>query len=252
MIRLNRDGHTALYLQIAQKLLHDIETKKLLPLEKLPSEYELTQLFDVSRVTVRQAIRVLVDQGLVVSRQGKGVFVSGPKVNQELKTLRGFYDSLVAQGYDPKTELIEFEPPRDIMAADGQVAALGNVLRFTRVYRVDDAVVAIAQCTMSCFGVEVSRGQVEANPVYAVLHDIVKRKVASASTSILAVRAPSGFSELLSLGEEAMSLLMDRTSFDEEGLILERTRFYIQPEIFAFQLEVSGPMQISSSIRKVS
>jgi len=105
---LNRNAQKALYLQLAEKLMDDIASKRLLPLEKLPSEYELTQLFDVSRVTVRQALRLLADRGLVVSRQGKGVFVSGPQVSQDLNALRGFYDSLIAQGHTPETEVIDF------------------------------------------------------------------------------------------------------------------------------------------------
>jgi len=55
----------------------------------------------------------------------------------------------------------------------------------------------------------------------------------------------------MGLGDESMALQMDRTSFDSDGIVLEQTRFHIQPEIFAFELNVSGPMQIAPSLRKV-
>ncbi|MGC1308744.1 MAG: GntR family transcriptional regulator [Phormidesmis sp.] len=65
-----------LHISISEKLRHQIESGDYLPGEKLPSEHELMAAFDVSRITVRQAVANLVNQGLVRSQQGKGVFVT--------------------------------------------------------------------------------------------------------------------------------------------------------------------------------
>ena len=64
-----------LHISISEKLRHQIETGKYAPGKKLPSEHQLMDVFEVSRITVRQAIANLVNQGLAESRQGKGVFV---------------------------------------------------------------------------------------------------------------------------------------------------------------------------------
>src|SRR5487761_993812 len=63
------------YQQVATALRAAILTRKLAPGDKLPSGNELAQRYGVARMTVQQAIRVLRDEGLVVSRQGSGVFV---------------------------------------------------------------------------------------------------------------------------------------------------------------------------------
>ncbi|MEM9215368.1 MAG: GntR family transcriptional regulator [Cyanobacteria bacterium P01_F01_bin.150] len=68
-----------LHIRIAEKLRHQIEAEDYPPGEKLPSEHQLMEQFQVSRITVRQAIANLVSQGLVQSQQGKGVFVSPRK-----------------------------------------------------------------------------------------------------------------------------------------------------------------------------
>jgi len=247
---LSRNTQKALYLQLAEKLMEDIATKRLLPLEKLPSEYELTRLFDVSRVTVRQALRVLAERGLVVSRQGKGVFVSGPQVSQDLNALRGFYDSLIAQGHTPETEVVHFAASGP-MVRKAPFGDYSETAAFTRIYRVSDAIVAIAEATVSCFGKAISRQMIEQYPVYTLLHNVIQRKVERATTAIRAAQAPPRIAELMGLDGEGVVLRMDRTSFDSEGMVLEQTRFHIQPEIFAFELNVSGPMQIASSLRKV-
>ncbi|MGD1895680.1 MAG: GntR family transcriptional regulator [Phormidesmis sp.] len=66
---------TPLHVSISEKLRHQIEAGDYVSGEKLPSEHELMKTFQVSRITVRQAIANLVNQGLVSSQQGKGVFV---------------------------------------------------------------------------------------------------------------------------------------------------------------------------------
>ncbi|MBE3016315.1 GntR family transcriptional regulator [Microbispora sp. NEAU-D428] len=63
------------YLQVAHQLRAAILTRKFAPGEKLPSGPELAKSFGVARMTVQQAIRELRDEGLVISRQGSGVFV---------------------------------------------------------------------------------------------------------------------------------------------------------------------------------
>jgi GntR family transcriptional regulator len=70
---------TSLHLLISEKLRDRIEQGTYQPGEQLPSESQLMAEFDVSRTTIRQAIANLIHQGLVISYQGKGVFVTERK-----------------------------------------------------------------------------------------------------------------------------------------------------------------------------
>jgi len=72
---LDPDDPRPPYQQVANALRAAILTRKLAPGEKLPSGNELASRYGVARMTVQQAIRLLRDEGLVVSRQGSGVFV---------------------------------------------------------------------------------------------------------------------------------------------------------------------------------
>jgi DNA-binding GntR family transcriptional regulator len=62
-------------MQIADDLRAAIRTGQLAPGDQLPSTTDLSERYDVARMTVRSALRVLRDEGLVVARQGKGIFV---------------------------------------------------------------------------------------------------------------------------------------------------------------------------------
>ena len=93
---------TPLHISISEKLRHQIETGEYAPGEKLPSEHHLMAVFQVSRITVRQAIANLINQGLAQSQQGKGVFVvSQKKVAYELSTPLVFLaDDLAQKGIE--------------------------------------------------------------------------------------------------------------------------------------------------------
>ncbi|GAB2660071.1 hypothetical protein GCM10027271_18480 [Saccharopolyspora gloriosae] len=75
MQELDPDDPRPPYQQVANALRAAILTRTLTPGEKLPSGAELAKRYSVARMTVQQAIRILRDEGLVVSRQGSGVFV---------------------------------------------------------------------------------------------------------------------------------------------------------------------------------
>lgn len=70
----------AKYQEIADRLRDQIDSGLLQPGERLPSEPDLVKVFDASRNTVRLAIALLTNQGLVVTRQGLGTFVNEPAV----------------------------------------------------------------------------------------------------------------------------------------------------------------------------
>ncbi|MEU4454749.1 GntR family transcriptional regulator [Nocardioides sp. NPDC023903] len=71
---LDPDDPRPPYQQIASALRAAILTRKIGPGEKLPSQHELSQTYGVARMTIQQALRVLKEEGLTVSRQGSGVF----------------------------------------------------------------------------------------------------------------------------------------------------------------------------------
>ena len=74
---LDPDDPRPPYMQSANALRAAILTKQLAPGEQLPSGNELAKRYSVARMTVQQALRVLRDEGLIVTRQGSGVFVRG-------------------------------------------------------------------------------------------------------------------------------------------------------------------------------
>lgn len=241
-----------LYERIAGELAGEIRAKRLPPFARLPSEAELTRRFGVSRVTVRQALRKLADAGLVISRQGKGVFVAGVVVNQELTALRGFYDSLLAQGHDPDSTVLAFECRRPSLSIPELARFRYDIYTFRRLWRIGEMPVAVAEASIPGGGKVVTREDVERLPVYSIVRDVLGREVARASVQVRAAQSTPEIARLLKVPPGATILQMERSSYDREGLAVEVTRFSVPPEVFAFQMEVAGPLQIASSIKRIA
>jgi len=76
MAPLTKTEGIALYVQVRETLRDQIKTGVLEPGQKLPSEDDLAAQFGVSRMTVRQGISDLTDEGMLYRRRGRGTFVT--------------------------------------------------------------------------------------------------------------------------------------------------------------------------------
>ncbi|WP_273399426.1 GntR family transcriptional regulator [Traorella massiliensis] len=101
------------YQIIVDSIIKDIEDGLLLPNEQIYTEEQLADNFSVSRVTVRKAIDILVKEGYLVKKQGRGTFVKGTVIRKQLNDVVSFYKSSLLRGEIPTTELhlLELEEP---------------------------------------------------------------------------------------------------------------------------------------------
>ena len=138
------DEATPLYLQLAQSLREHIDGGGIDPGSALPSERELSEMVGLSRVTVRKGIRQLIDEGVLVSRQGSGTFVAR-RIEASGAKLNSFTDDTRSRGQDPGVVWIykSYALPTEEEAAAVGVAPNVRVARLGRVRLVGDEPLAI-------------------------------------------------------------------------------------------------------------
>lgn len=107
-VRLDGGSHVPLYLQLSSALIAQIGSGELKPGDRIPSERELAAELGVSRITARQAIDMLLRNGLVYREQGRGTFVAEPKM-RGLKGFLSFTEDILSRGMQPGTRVLKQE-----------------------------------------------------------------------------------------------------------------------------------------------
>ncbi|WP_342457062.1 GntR family transcriptional regulator [Ensifer adhaerens] len=104
---LDRGDHQPLYRQVKQAILDLVQDGVIAPNAKLPSERELVAAYDVSRITIRQALVELVQEGHLQSQPGKGFYVTERQEGFELHLLTSFTANAIAKGMVPGSRTLE-------------------------------------------------------------------------------------------------------------------------------------------------
>ena len=125
-------GNKPMYRQIADALREKISAGELKPGDALPTESSLQEAFNVSRVTVRQALKLLTEEHIVESIQGSGTYVKEERVNYDIYQLTGFYEKLADRNVDTHSEVSIFE----VLKADAKLAEKLNLSHDDKVWHV--------------------------------------------------------------------------------------------------------------------
>lgn len=106
---LDEQSPVALYHQLKEILMDKIKRKEWLPDTKIPTERELCELYNVSRMTVRLALNELQKEGCLYRKQGKGTFIKTPKIEQRLQNFYSFSEEIRKMGMTPSASVLRFE-----------------------------------------------------------------------------------------------------------------------------------------------
>ncbi|AWN18888.1 GntR family transcriptional regulator [Streptococcus sobrinus] len=106
---------------------------------RLPSERDLSDQFEVSRMTLRQAITLLVDEGILERRVGSGTYVASQRVQEKIRGTTSFTEIIKAQGKEPSSKLISYERtyPNEQEIRHLEVTPKSYIIRMERVRYAD-------------------------------------------------------------------------------------------------------------------
>ena len=97
-----------IYIKIHNQLRENIEDGKWKVGDKIPAERGLASQFGVSRMTLRQAIQELVDEGILERHVGSGTFVANRKVQEKMSGVTSFTDLMKSIGKEPSSTTISY------------------------------------------------------------------------------------------------------------------------------------------------
>lgn len=215
----------------------------------LPSESDLSAEFGVSRVTIRRALEILRDEGLVDARQGFGWYVAGEPVRQHLDELGTIEGQLEARGIRPERRVLEFAF-RAAPARVGRVLGTDQVLRVKRLNLADGEPFAVV--TVWCpaeLGQHLSRRDVEQHPFYELLGIALR----GASQTIGADSVDEADAALLGVPPSSPVLRCERITTDTTGkpVLMSEHVFPARRTEFVVDLPYAEPSSLPSGLRLV-
>jgi len=235
---LDESSAQPLYQQLQRALRGAIENGIIGPDDALPPERDLAEMLKVSRITVRKAIDELVDDGLLIRKQGSGTFVSN-RVEKNFAKLTSFSEDMRARGRQPRS--VWMNRAEGTVTPEESLTLRSSpgtpVFRFHRIRYADDAPMAIeyatviASCLTSLDAVETS--------LYEALERTGNRPV-RALQRLRAVLLTAEQAKLLKAQEGEAGLLVARVGYLKDGRAVEYSQSWYRGEIYDFVAELSA------------
>lgn len=239
MAKISRDSSIPLYQQIKQSLLRDIQSGVLEIYTRLPSERKLTEEFGVSRITVRQALTELVQEGYLYTKPSMGFYVAEQTQPYELNVLLSFSSSARERGLVPSSKILESSiiPATSALSRQLLIGLGSEVVSLVRLRYIDDLPVRIEHVWLPhgrCPGVLES--DLEGGSLYAVLSEKYELIMTRAETSISARIASAQEQELLDLSYPDAVVTVDQLTYAQDGKPIELSVIVIHPRRYPLSL----------------
>lgn len=222
---IDRTSPIPLYYQLYQFMVGMLESGKWEPGALIPGEMELSQEFELSRTTVRQALLQLVNEGYLSRRRGLGTVVAKPKLRHGPQRDLGITGYLRARGLRPGWQLLGMEPviPSKRVAAAIGVPEKQKVLRVRRLRLADDEVIGIHTVYVPYPLADSIRDEYmtagESSLHY--LQEFLKVSLSETHRYIEAIPADETAAELLKVDEDTPLLVIRRITINAEGQPVE-------------------------------
>ncbi|RIQ37820.1 GntR family transcriptional regulator [Jiangella rhizosphaerae] len=234
-VALDRASPIPLYFQLAEQLAAAIAGGQAQPGDPFENEVAMSERLGLSRPTVRRAIHHLVDQGLLVRRQGRGTFVTSRRVHRRVSK-GSLYEDLSIQGRSPSTKVLTRANERYPKAA----AALdldpdAELLALRRLRFADGEPLAIMQNWLPPRFNSITREQLEQRGLYSMLRDHGVGSVV-AHQSISARLPTAEESELLEISGRLPVIALSRTAFEPGGAPVEHAEHVYRSDGYAIDL----------------
>lgn len=227
-----------MYRHIADILRAQIAKGELKPGDALPTESTLQARFEVSRVTIRQALKQLTEQGIIESIQGSGWYVKEERVNYDIYQLTSFYEKLADRHVETHSEVKVFEviAAGESLAEQLQVAATDKVWHIKRVRFIKQKAVTLEETWMPLALFADLTWEVMENSKYHYIEQTKKMVIERSEQEIIPVIPNEETVTMLGIAPGKPVLEKVSRGFLQDGRIFEYSRNTFKSDDYKFTL----------------
>jgi GntR family transcriptional regulator len=234
---VDRESNIPLYVQVCQYWRARIAQNQLKPGDQLPTEAEMAKFHGVSKITVRQAVHLLVNEGLVATRQGKGTFVRAAKHQWDLSKLYSFSEDMKMRGFTPGARVLKKEivkgPVEQLKLDDSNALTI----RVERLRLADNEPMAIEllRIPYEPFA-DIYDDIVDNVSIYGLVEHKIGIKPAYGTQFIEAALPDRREQKLLEIDAQEAVLKLERVSFSRERAPIEHTISIYRGDQYRFRV----------------
>lgn len=237
--------------EIAEQSLRQAITKGTFrPGSQLPTEAELCQMLGVSRTVVREALRVLEEDGLVARRHGVGTFVRDHPILKNLNFNFGITEMIASAGLIPGTSYLAIQKEvADEEKAEQLRVPLGtSLITVERVRTADGRPVVYSMDTLTAALVqraELDPELLRTQSIYVMLQSSLGKVIEYGIARLLPVAAPESVAQKLELPPNALTLYIVQTDYSPDDEPLVYSQEYHLPDAVDFIVWRRGPARLN-------
>lgn len=237
---INKNSPTPIYSQLEQ-LIKELITKQLNPEDLIPSEREFAEKYQVSRMTVRQAITNLTNDGYLQRKRGVGTFVALKKLEQNLDHLTSFSEDMRSRGMEPGTKVLEFNK---IEANEKIAQKLGleegsPIYEIKRLRLADHLPIALQLFYTSVDLVTGLTKEIAEQSIYQYVESELNLSILSAQQDVEAMVAKKREAEALHIKVGDPVLYISRVGLAENDIPLEFVQSFYRADRYKFKVKVT-------------
>jgi len=209
----------------------------------IPTEPELMEKYDLSRITVRRGLNRLVNEGLIYRQQGRGSFVAERTLEQGLTRIISFTEDMKQRGLTPRTEVLfsDLVPAPEDVAASLDLQPGVEMARIERLRIANDEPLSIEESYLVhsyCPGI--LNEDFADSPLRESLEGNFGIQIVRANQIIRAVRASTRQARLLAITARSPLLFFERVSYSQQNLPVEFLRIHYRGDRYSVFNELNG------------
>ncbi|HHT39450.1 MAG: GntR family transcriptional regulator [Acholeplasmatales bacterium] len=227
---------TPIYLIIENDIKAAINNGSFKSGDLIPSENELKEKYNVSRMTVRQALNNLVNEGLLFRHQGKGTFVSNAKIEKSIQGIRSFTEEMEATNRKVSSKVITFkEIKANQIIAEKLFLKKGDLIYYIERIRYGNNVPVLFEILHIPKNIfpNITKKDLEGS-FYKYLEKELKLKVSHCKQSIEAKKPSKELANILNINVTEPILYIERDTYLSNGRPFEIVRSFYRSDQYKF------------------
>ncbi|GAB2571194.1 GntR family transcriptional regulator [Gracilibacillus alcaliphilus] len=229
-----------LYKEVANKIKEDINSSKLVDGDMIPSETKLSKMYQVSRVTIRHAIKLLIDENLLYRVHGSGTYIKKEKIEYDILNMESFTAEMIEKNTDFYNEILEFSytlptsyVKKILGLADDEKIFFVKRLRYVN---EEPSLLEESHIPAKLFP------ELSVDIMKQSLYEHIQNKgyqVTKRHGELEPIMPDSDLTQLFQLDQNVPVLLMKHHSELDEEIMFEYTKIYFHPNKYTLKLNYS-------------